>query len=636
MATEAEHYGPQASTELADRGLKRTMGLQQLIFMALAGIIGSGWLLATLGADNVAGPASIVSWAIGGVLVLFLALPYMEISAMLPRSGAIVRYPHLSHGSYTGFVMGWAYLVYALTIPAIEAIAALQYLGGRFPTAHITSINGGVAVLSWPTGVLLGLTLQIIFFLMNYYGIRLLSQFTLWITWWKLIVPTLTFLLLFFSFKGSNFTHYGGFAPYGISPIFESLSTAGIVFAYTGFRQALEFAGEARNPQRDVPIATVVAILITIALYIGLQIAFTGALNFHRAGIHPGAWNTLTSSTWASSPLYSELTAAGIGLLGAFGTVLLIDAAISPTTTGLLYLGTSTRTFYGMSVDGYFPKFFQLMSRFGIPWPALIASAVIGAIFFYPLHGWYTLVSFCTSAAVITYMMGGMGLPVLRRTAPGLARPFKLPAFRVLSLVGFVAAVMILYWAGFATIVNVYIAIFAGLCLFVWVYAPRKGWISPLAGAAIGIVFLIAWIVVNIVGGWFVNTTGKAGVGALSFPVYFGLLLGLVLAFSLVVWMLSPDEGRRHMSSGLWVVGMLFAVLLVSYYGEFGPVAKPPLRFPYSDLIVLGIGVVSFFWGQASGFKTQEIEELNRGGVPEAAIPSFGPSHKPDFPGRTV
>ena len=633
MAGRAEDTTPIASTEFADQQLKRTMGLQHLIFMALAGIIGSGWLLATLGADSVAGPASVFSWLIGGVLVLLIALPYMEISGMLPRSGAIVRYPHLTHGAATGFVMGWAYLVYALTIPAIEAIAALQYLGGRFPTAHLTTINGGVAVLSWPSGVLLGLTLQLIFFSVNYFGIRLLSNFTLWITWWKLVIPTLTFILLFFAFKGSNFTQYGGLAPYGISPIFQAVATAGIVFAYTGFRQALEFAGEARNPQRDVPIATVVSILVTIALYIGLQIAFTGALDFHKAGIHPGAWSALTSSNWASSPLYSELTAAGIGLLGAFGTLLLIDAAISPTTTGLLYLGTGTRTFYGMSVDGYFPKSLQLMSRFGIPWPALVVSALIGAIFFYPLHGWYTLVAFCTSAAVITYMMGGLGLPVLRRTAPNMVRPFKLPAFRVFSPLGFVAAVMILYWAGFATIVNVYIIIFAGLCLFVWVYAPNKGWISPALGATMGVVFLACWVAVNIGGGWFINTTGKVGSGALSFPVYFILLLGLVLAFGLILWWRSPAEGRRHVASGLWVVGMLFAILLVSHYGEYGPLAKPPLGFPFSDLVVLAIGIVAYYWGQSSGFATSEIEELNRGGVTlEQAGPAVTPNR--ELPGQ--
>ncbi|HUY53963.1 MAG TPA: hypothetical protein VMV23_02260, partial [Candidatus Nanopelagicaceae bacterium] len=141
------------------------------------------------------------------------------------------------------------------------------------------------------------------------------------------------------------------------------------------------------------------------------------------------------------------------------------------------------------------------------------------------------------------------------------------------------------------------------------------------------------WVAVNIGGGWFINTTGKVGSGALSFPVYFILLLGLVLAFGLILWWRSPAEGRRHVASGLWVVGMLFAILLVSHYGEYGPLAKPPLRFPFSDLVVLAIGIEAYYWGQSSGFATREIDELNRGGVTvEQAGPAVTPNR--ELPGQ--
>lgn len=597
-----------AEFESADRHLHNTMSLQQILFISISGIIGSGWLFAVLAADGIAGPASVISWVLGGVFIIIIALTYAEISSMLPRTGAIVRYPHLSHGAYTGFIMGWAYLISAMAVPAIEAEAVVTYLAGRFPHLGLTMVTSGVTVLAFPNGILLGIALLALFFLINYFGVRLLGQVTLWVTWWKIVIPTLTFLLLFAAFKGSNFTAYG-FAPLGVSPIFQSLATAGIIFAYTGFRQGLEYGGEVRNPQRDVPIATVLSVLVAMVIYIALQVAFTGALDFAKAGIHSGDWSKLASSTWSSGPLYSALRASNIALLGAFATVLLIDAAISPAATGWVYLGTSTRAFYGMGVDGYFPRFFQRVNQFRIPWIALLASGVLGLLFFFPLPSWYLLVGFITSSGVLTYIMGGVGLPVLRRTAPNVPRPFRLPGAQVIAPLCFLVATMIFYWAGFSTLSNVFAAVFAGLCLFVWFYAPRQGWISGPTGAALGIVFLVIWIILNKAGGWVLLAAGSH-VSHPSFPLYFVLVAGTVSVFTALLWVLSNDEGRQHLNASWWLLAYMFATFLLSYYGEYGPLAKPALAFPTSDIIEIVIGLVAFYWGVASGFATREVQEI--------------------------
>jgi amino acid transporter len=81
----------------------------ELFYIGLGGIIGSGWLFATLYAAENAGGASILSWIIGGVLISFMALAYAEISSAIPKSGGIARYPHYTHGGLVGFIMTWAY-----------------------------------------------------------------------------------------------------------------------------------------------------------------------------------------------------------------------------------------------------------------------------------------------------------------------------------------------------------------------------------------------------------------------------------------------------------------------------------------------------------------------------------------------
>src|SRR5699024_7219375 len=182
--------------------------------------------------------------------------------------------------------------------------------------------------------------------------------------------------------------------------------------------------------------------------------------------------------------------------------------AVSPLGSGWVYLGTGTRTGYGLAVSRNIPALFHHSNRFGIPWLPLIVSAVVGCIFFFPSPSWDQLVGFISAAAVLTYIMGGVGLPVLRQTAGSLPRPFRLHAVSLWSPISFLAAVLILYWSGFSTLANVFTATFIGLPFFSAYYAWRRRWISPLASAVISIVFFVLWIYVAYAGGWVLTVAG--------------------------------------------------------------------------------------------------------------------------------
>lgn len=601
---------PAPDFEATDRRLRRSMSFQHLFFLSIGAIIGSGWLFAVLGANATAGPAVILSWIIGGILVLLIALNYAEVSGMLPRSGAIARYPHLTHGGFTGFLLSWAYFLSAVTVPAIEAEAVVTYASSYIP--GLTVVQSGTTVLAWPAGILLAIVLMVVFLAINYYGIRFLSRLNTVITWWKLIVPVFTFVLLFlFSFHANNFTAYGGFAPMGASPIFMAIATSGIVFAFLGFRQALDYAGEARDPQHDVPRATILSVLVAVVVYTLLQVAFTGAMDWSKAGVKPGDWAALTSASWASAPFASALQAGGIALLGAFAILLYADAFISPSGTGYIYLGTATRTLYGMSIMGYLPASVQHLSeRFRIPWVALAASTVIGVLFFAPLPSWYLLVGFISSATVLTYIMGGVGLQVLRRTAPDLARPFRLPGAAIIAPLGFLAASLIVYWSTFATLINVVAAVFVALPLFVWFYAPARGWLDQRTGALLGVVFLVVWIATQVWGNWVLVPSSTPLTAHPAFALYFGLLILEVVAFAAIIRWRGSAAARQAVDRSWWFIFLVFATLGLSYFGAYGPLKTPVVPFPLDTVAALVIGLVSYYWGVASGFATDEIEAI--------------------------
>src|SRR6478735_12676852 len=87
--------------------LKRHVGVVGLLFASVGSIIGSGWLFGALNAATEAGPAAIISWALGGVLILLIALTYAELGVMFPLSGGVVRFPHMAFGHLASFSAGW-------------------------------------------------------------------------------------------------------------------------------------------------------------------------------------------------------------------------------------------------------------------------------------------------------------------------------------------------------------------------------------------------------------------------------------------------------------------------------------------------------------------------------------------------
>jgi amino acid transporter len=245
-----------------DKKLKRVLTSWDLYFLSLGAIIGSGWLFAESASAGTTGPAAILSWIIGGAIVLVITLVYAEIGAMIPRSGFITRYGHYSHGGIAGLFFGWAYFAARVASPALEAEAAITYAGSYItkpaliyyaknpldPSASVTLLTG--------YGILLAAALITGFYFLNYFGVRLMGKTNQGITWWKLLIPSITIVLMaFFLFHAGNFSNpsLGGFLPHNnISLIFEAISTDGIVFSYLGFRHTLDFAGEAKNPQRDL------------------------------------------------------------------------------------------------------------------------------------------------------------------------------------------------------------------------------------------------------------------------------------------------------------------------------------------------------------------------------------------------
>lgn len=410
--------------------LKRQLSLLDLTFLGLGAIIGSGWLFAAQQGAQDAGPSAWIAWLIGAVAVMLIGLVYAELGGALPRAGGIIRYPDYSHGPLVGYLMGFAALISYSSVAGIEAEAMRQY-AQHWWTALGTP-SGNPTTLGWFIQALL----LLFFFLVNYWSVNVFGKINSFITALKFVVPALTIIVLFTNFHISNFTSHG-FAPGGFTGIESAVSTAGIVFAFLGFRQAVDFAGEAKDPQRTVPIAIILAISIGAILYILLQVVFVGAV---PADALAKGWVNLNYN----APFADLAIALGMGWLG---TILFADAVISPSGTANIYLSSTARVLFAWARTG---TFFKVMTRVspkaGVPRPALWLSFLLSLFWTLPFPTWGTLVGVVSSATVMTYIIGPVSAAAFRKTAPDLIRPFRLGGMSVIAPLAFVIASLIIYW----------------------------------------------------------------------------------------------------------------------------------------------------------------------------------------------
>jgi amino acid transporter len=439
--------------------LKREIGLIGLLWASVGSIIGSGWLFGAQKALITAGPAAVISWVIGGVAILVLALVHAELGGMYPVSGGSARFPHYAFGGAAGASFGWFSWLQAATVAPIEVSAVINYATHySFATGWLTTNSSSPTLTS--SGLIVAVVLMAIISSINFLGVRALALTNSTATWWKVGVPLLTILVVAIAggMHPGNFTAADGFAPAGAKGILAAVATSGIIFAYLGFEQADQLAGESRNPRRDIPFAVIGSVTIGIIIYIALQVVFLLALPSSAIG-----------HTWAhvGHGLYTAFTGpwaelASLLALGWLAAILYIDAIVSPGGTGLIYTAATSRVSYGLSRNGYFPHWYEWLNRARVPWVGVITAFVIGCICFLPFPSWQSLVGLITSASVLMYAGAPLSLGVFRRRLPNAQRPYRLPAAGILSPLAFIVSGLIILWSGWATDWKLGVAILLG------------------------------------------------------------------------------------------------------------------------------------------------------------------------------
>lgn len=444
--------------ELSKGKLKRSLNLADLFFLGIGSIIGSGWLYAAQRGAEAAGSYALISWIIGAIIIGFVAMVYAELGAAMPRAGGFVRYPSYTHGSFLGFLIGFFCLLAYSAVVATEAVAVRGYAEYWWPA--LSAPGGGPSTL----GFMLQFSLVIIFFLLNYWSVNFFGKANTVITIFKFVVPALIIIFLLRHLEFSNFA-VGGANPGGIKGIFSAVTASGIVYSFNGFRQPIEFAGEARNPQRDLPRAIILSLVVGLIIYLLLQIAFLGAT---PTDMLSGGWaNVHFDSPWAG-------LAATIGI-GWLVNLVLLDSIVSPSAAGNIYFSATSRSLFAWAKNGTFYKIFAAVdAKTGVPRASLWLTLIMAMLWMLPsqFQSWSGIIAASTSAKALTFIVGPVSLIALRHKLPNMKRPFFLKGAAVMAPLAFMSATLIVYWSSWQ-VVSILVPIIVPAIVFYFAFVDK-------------------------------------------------------------------------------------------------------------------------------------------------------------------
>src|SRR3989475_3012110 len=441
--------------EVGEHSLKRSLGWINLVALGIGGIIGAGLFIRTAAAiADRAGPSVVLSFIVAGIGCTFAGLCYAEFASMIPVAGSAYTYSYATMGEFTAWIIGWDLILEYAVGAATVAIAwsayanrVLDWFGLRIPYQWAHSpfehdiTNGTHGIINLPAVfILLILTLLLIrgtkesAFVNGLIVILKVSIVLLFIgIGWAFINPANHTPII--PAPTSYTTPQGITHAYG--GILGILGAAGVVFfAYIGFDAVSTAAQEARNPKRDMPIGILGSLVFCTVLYVLFSYVLSGVAtveDFRAAGREASVAFAISKYMHGYEWLSRAVTVA---ILAGFSSVILV-----------MLLGQS-RVFFSMSRDGLVPPIFsEVHPRYRTPWKSnmlfFVFTGALAALVPADITGEMTSIG-----TLFAFMLVCAGVWIMRVKHPNVERGFRVPAVRVVAILGIITCGAMIYGLG--------------------------------------------------------------------------------------------------------------------------------------------------------------------------------------------
>ena len=403
------------------QGLERTLNVFNLTALGVGILIGAGiFVLTGQVAANYTGPAIALSCVVAATCCGFVGLCYAEFASIIPISGSGYTYAYATLGEIAAWMLGWVLLLEYTFCCATVAVGWAGYMTSFLKDLGIIIpeefLSGTVNV---PAMFILALVTLLLLI-----GIRKSAGLNNVIVALKLGIIFLFILVGIAYINQQNWLPFipentGKFGQFGLSGIWRGAGA--IFFAYIGFDGITAVAQEAKNPQRDMPIAIIASLIVSTVLYISVALVLVGIVPYQQLNV--------------ADPMAVGVDALGAGL-GWLKFAIKIGAIAGLSSVILVTMMALSRIVYAIAIDGLLPpQFAEIHPEFRTPHLATIVSGIIAAILagFLPINVVGELASF---GALLVFFVISIAVLVLRHTQPDLPRPFKTPFVPFVPIIG--------------------------------------------------------------------------------------------------------------------------------------------------------------------------------------------------------
>ena len=410
-------------------GLERRMGTFHLAMLGVGATVGTGVFFVMHEAVPLAGPAVLISFLLAGLAAGLSALCYAEMASAVPISGSTYSYAYATLGEMTAMgVAACLVLEYGVSSAAVSSgwSGYLNQLlddlfGWRIPP-ELSSAPADGGIVNLPAVVLVTMCALLLI-----RGTRESASVNAIMVLIKLGVLVMFGALAFTAF---NADYFADFAPMGAAGVTAAAGT--IFFTFIGLDAVSTAGDEVKDPQRSMPRAIIIALVIVVAVYLFVAVA--------ALGTQP--WQDFSDPAQQEAGLAVILSDVVGAPWGA--TVLAAGAVVSIFSVTLVTLFGQTRILFTVGRDGLLPKIFARVNpRTHTPefTTFVVAAAVALLAGFIPLSNLWDLVSLGT---LVAFIVVSIGVIVLRRTRPDLPRSFRVPGFPVVPILSVLTCLYIM------------------------------------------------------------------------------------------------------------------------------------------------------------------------------------------------
>jgi histidine transporter len=452
------------------KGLKRGLSARHIRFMALGSAIGTGLFYGSASAIQMAGPAVLLAYLIGGTAVFMVMRALGEMAVHNPVAGSFGQYASTYLGPMAGFILGWTYAFEMVIVGMADVTAFGIYMGFWFPEVSrwiwvlgIVSVVGGL----------------------NLCNVKVFGEMEFWLSLLKVAAIVAMILggfgIMLFGISTapgaqatdiSNLWSHGGFMPNGVGGLIASFAV--VMFAFGGIEIIGVTAGEAKDPQHVLPRA-INAVPLRILLFYVLTM-------FVLMSIFP--WQQIGSQ---GSPFVQIFDNLGISSAATILNIVVISAAISAINSDIFGAG---RMMYGLAQQGHAPKGFARLSRNGVPWMTVVvmsAALLLGVLLNYliPENVFLLIASIATFATVWVWLMILCTQVAMRRSmsAEQVAQlKFPVPFWPYAPMAAI--AFMLFIFGVLGYFPDTQAALIVGVVWIVLLVLAYLTWVKPAAGQA--------------------------------------------------------------------------------------------------------------------------------------------------------